>query len=381
MPRRPALVVLGLLLVVGCEQGPVVGVAHPSPASSSRVATLSRSAASLLPSPAAAAGESISEIYAVSADEAWVVLDRHVQETSDGGARWTDVTPPAVASGHLGHLVLDDAGHTWLTVADDARHVHLERSDDMGRSWVEVGSFDGIGGGVTWADPQHLWLVDSLGFAAGSEGVALYSSRDGGATWTEVAVSNPNSSTSAPGLPLACHKGPFSFASATVGWAGVDCAGGAPYLLTTEDGGRSWTARQLPVPDGGTPEPFASLAIFFGPSVGVASVTTHGVGHELFLRTNDGGQTWIQSGGIKSTGEPAILSPTTWIGRDQGALVITRDAGRTWSGVAPEAPNGQIHFISDRVAWASVRSDGSSRLERSIDGGRTWSSVAVPGIA
>ena len=95
---------------------------------------------------------------------------------------------------------------------------------------------------MQFVNAQDGWvLADFGGGAAGSEGVNLFRTTDGGQTWSLVA--------SAPGtLPLQGIKSGMGWISATTGWITGSIANpNVFYLYRTQDGGVSWQQQSLPV--------------------------------------------------------------------------------------------------------------------------------------
>ncbi|MBL8137435.1 MAG: glycoside hydrolase [Acidobacteria bacterium] len=127
----------------------------------------------------------------------WVGTDDGlVHVTRDGGARWTDVTPPAL--GPWWKVSLMDASHFDAQTAyaavntirlDDLRP-HLYRTRDGGKTWTEIvaGIPDGGIINVVREDPQQRGLL-----FAGSE-QAVYVSFDDGDHWQSLRVNMPATS-------------------------------------------------------------------------------------------------------------------------------------------------------------------------------------------
>ena len=272
--------------------------------------------------------------------------------TGDGGRHWTDITPgkgtihPTGAATVVGRTILFATQRGPQTFA-------VERSDDGGRTWRMSAAFRdthpaGIGAPIV-VDAMHLFVAVGEGAAAGSEAESLWGSADGGRTWHF--VSRTGFTVTRPGqLPFGCDKDGFGFATASRGWAGGFCPGGAPFLYRTVDGGRTWQRASLPGIR--ACECNVSPPIFFGRARGVIAVSGWAAsGNRPLTRvywTVDGGTTWRPS------------TPTS---------------GRT--GWAIGAPNARIAWLT-ATAPGSVRPFPVDRLVRTTDAGRHWQSVTLP---
>lgn len=314
--------------------------------------------------------------------------------TSDGGRRWTDVTPgggtihPSGPVGIVGEV-------TRLFSTKLRRGVFaVERSDDGGRSWRRSLPFsDGHGLGIGQplaVDARHLYVAVDEGAAAGSAGEALYVSADGGHSWRFV------SRTSVGGLrpralPFGCDKNGFGFSTPARGWAGGYCAGGQLFFYRTDDGGRSWRRQSLTGSAQCACE--TSAPRFLTPRVGVLSVagfTTNG-GGAPFVRvfwTSDGGTHWRGSdpqagrvaGPVSFAGARTAWLVTTSPGAIRGPfnrLFRTSDAGRRWQTLTLpfDADGYQLDALSPTVAYAFRTVNGNSSILRTHDGGRTWQAI------
>jgi photosystem II stability/assembly factor-like uncharacterized protein len=232
-------------------------------------------------------------------------------------------------------------------------------------------------GGATWV-PQNSPTADSLnrvqfvsptqGWIVGLNGTIL-STGDGGATWTQ----SPR--------PTTAHLQALSFVSPTTGWiVGHSDDGGV--ILKTTDGGRTWSVR---APDRSQLYEAVSFVDDRTGWVGGAGVV---------VSTTDGGATWrsqeMQASSLGGTPFPIAFRDARFTSRTRGTLVgnarngdtiaTTTDGGATWTILRRHAPpdvlNG-LAFGDAQHLWA-VGSGG--HVERSDDGGVTWSSQTTPTI-
>ena len=124
--------------------------------------------------------------------------------TSDGARKQWDISEPHFPGWEVYHLkgspVSQDRLYASVSSGWFGQVVH--RSDDGGRTWSTVGNkftYEGVPGTHQWYDgTQHPWefkrvwhfepsLTDPDTVYAGVEDAALFQSKDGGQTWSELA--------------------------------------------------------------------------------------------------------------------------------------------------------------------------------------------------
>ncbi|MGZ3675947.1 MAG: hypothetical protein ACXVCO_16700, partial [Ktedonobacterales bacterium] len=211
----------------------------------------------------------------------------------------------------------------------------------------------------------------------------LFSTQDGGTTWT----STP--------LPFG---GSIVFTSDAVGWlAGSQWATVAPNTLArTADGGKTWTTQTLTLPEGiivwltsvGQP-------IFFDQQNGIVPVNVRQ--STLIYATHNGGASWTKTAELAIAADDFQWQPldsgsgrSAWIkvGR---SLFVTHDAGATWETIYPDTDLLAAALVarSDTRAYAligegmcasasSTSTSGCinwSTILRTTDGGHTWETV------
>jgi photosystem II stability/assembly factor-like uncharacterized protein len=295
----------------------------------------------------------------------WAVAVDHdgypmaVVRTADGGRLWRDSGPPGLRGQPLRAAFYSarDARVTWSFPLKRAWPVTY-RTINGGRSWERMGSIRiaAIGASAPDMVTRRLgWVSTFLGFAAGSSGIAIFRTADGGSHWRLVDLTDGNRQT--PGaIPFGCDKGPVVFSSATTGWAAGSCAGGRPAFWVSHDGGRTWRYQPLPRPSG----------------YGMLTSCQCGLTAPVFTAPQDGAL-WASD----MPGPPARAL----------AAYVTHDGGRTWvpihlpDGLAPlQTPDfvdGQHGF----VIGARLTKDGQVsrrvRLYATADGGATWAARAV----
>jgi photosystem II stability/assembly factor-like uncharacterized protein len=211
----------------------------------------------------------------------------------------------------------------------------LFHSTDAGRTWQEIGKDDL--GSISFVDSRRGWAVQSDTPAQG--GGPLLSTTDGGRTWTlEPAPCDYNGAVS------------VSFVDALHGWVGCSWPAGAGQgpkgISATTDGGKTW---RLVAADPWPPGPDIGQISISGYLTGLA-MRPSGIGFDWAARgvtekTVDGGQTWteIPPG---SFDEVEVLS--AWLLDDRNWLALVRDGAAS----APQT------------------------LQATSDGGQTWHVVS-----
>lgn len=388
----------------------------------------------------------VTSLAFADADTGWAVGSAwpDVLRTVDGGRTWSAVTPAPmqVASsvqwlgarrllvrGFNGYrlnaptaAISEDGGTTWrearfdFAQADGTLWSGDARSSDFGRSFVRApGWRAGVTGAVVGGNDGIVW-------ARGSEGTAgwIGVSGDGGQTFTWSSAELP------PSFGTALLDS-LSFFPAGRGWALAlpPTAASPQTLLSTADWGGQWTRVAWPagvVPDsllrsffvdgrtvllsrgpgrwitrdGGASWSVPALPPEAGEIVAVRRDATA----RLLLR--DDADRWFREGDAAGTWQavvPALPAAPAQRGlwffdrqrglalADDGALLATADAGRSWAlrtrlgGSAPEP--AWLNFLPSRAGGLQFRGgngwlvDGDRRLRRSTDGGATWVAIGV----
>ena len=321
--------------------------------------------------------------------------------TTDGGHRWTDVTPPAARpflspTQTYGTLFALDAKRAWFAVSRQRRRGLMRSAvfttSDGGRTWSASRALHVPGSikAIEFVDRRHGWLLSDLGAVMGSDAVAVLATGDGGRKWSLVARTPPvvTAGSGIGGLPVACDKTGIDFETPTVGWITGGCRAGGPYVEVTHDGGRTWTAQALPIARSACLEGCeASSQQFFGPT---GFMTVPGV---ALLVTRDGGAIWSPvslpptAGGFEIQFVDAhhgFLIPVQSHGSRRGRVLYrTSDAGRTWTAVLPNRrvdKLGSTFEFTDAnagVSWTpgADATSGVPPLYQTTNGGKTWARI------
>lgn len=224
---------------------------------------------------------------------------------------------------------------------------HLRWTTTGGASWVDI--TPSIAGlmihAVTFTSPSHGWLTGTVpGDDSGK--MVLLTTADGGKTWSQQALPVAMSGGT-PTLPIASH---VQFLDNMTGWIVYQLPSGNNFslgtLLRTRDGGATWTQHELPI---GEPVRFIS--------VDVGWVAGGVAGDSLYI-TRDGGVSWAAQEPIPQAEmtEQAVYQLPTFVSSQEGYLPMTlsrpghsrvmiyrtTDSGQTWALHAEQALSSSV---------------------------------------
>jgi photosystem II stability/assembly factor-like uncharacterized protein len=222
----------------------------------------------------------------------------------------------------------------------------------------------------------------SLGAGAGSMAVAIFQSKDGGATWTQTYVNDPNQPGAGDSLPLGGLKDGITAIDMQTAWVGgVTYAPGVVYLYQTQDSGHSWKIAQVTTPTGYEQAQLETLGpVFVTLSAAYLPVTLSSQNGELeaVYVSHDSGKTWVQTPTlIPFGGKMDFVSATdgfVWNGTD---FYVTKDGAQTWTTVTPDVTFGDsfsgMDFVSPTIGFMITDDASGNRiLYKTTDGGAAW---------
>jgi photosystem II stability/assembly factor-like uncharacterized protein len=350
-----------------------------------------------------------------------------ILRTNDGGATWTDVSPPSVPNRTWHHAQFFlDANHGWVTevsrTADAcASQATTFMTSDGGRTWQQGGSValklsapeddvfnvSGPVNNMDFIDQKHGWLtvVSPPSHPTGGPGdmtmlTMVYSTADGGMHWALMATNPGKALLGASGCPTNFYApvSDVSFVSDTSGWLAIACTPGL-LMLATRDAGATWSARPLP----------ACSCNVYQPHVLDAGhlVVTGQQGSPVMLTTADGGATWTQRHVPQAamTGFSFADPSRGWMvgiaqlpNSYETVVYRTVDGGQSWSlvgkpGFATVASNPKayfpisgVQFLNDTTGFVTLGAEAGTngqtdpgapilQILKTGDGGRTWNTV------
>ncbi|MCY3612471.1 MAG: CehA/McbA family metallohydrolase [Gemmatimonadetes bacterium] len=225
------------------------------------------------------------------------------------------------------------------------------RTVDGGDKWERVPAPGGDS--LQFRDIHGFSSRTAIALTAGTGPASrIYRTADGGETWTLGFLMD------APEGFLDC----LDFWDGERGFAYGDSFDGAPYILLTEDGGRSWArvpADAMPQAGEGEGGFAASGTCARAGDSGRGWIGTGAGGSARILATDDYGATWSEVAVPMATGDAAGIftlamadgSPVMALGGDLGApdevvaanAAVTRDGGRTWTAASPAPIDGAVY--------------------------------------
>lgn len=317
----------------------------------------------------------------------WAIGDKNVLRTSDGGASWYNVTPPGVSAlvstqGEPAACYFLDPQTGWVDVpgADPTTSGTFYRTTDGGATWASSAVPFGSGW-IKFLDPRVGWDLTGLSSSMSGHAVAVFTTADGGVTWSRVFVNDPTIAGHTNTLPLSGYKNGITALDNRRAWVtGSEEVSDFAYLYDSQDGGHTWKRQNLALPSayaGGAIS--TSVPSFFGTAEGVLPVVmmaeTNGV---VFYVSHDAGQTWTASHPVPEGGFVSVASAADFFVWDGSrSLNVSHDAGATWSvltaNVDLKSTLQFIQFVDAKTGWALTQDPNSHHsLYKTINGGATW---------
>lgn len=382
--------VLALTLVLGIALAGCATVAGRATATRERTAP-PPSAPSRPPAPSAAEAPIWGEeaISFVDPLNGWLLQGSHdastvgtrVLRTRDGGRSWSVIYEGNQRFGDQMQFV--DQRHGWILgpAPNSACEPSQSQCDhgvysttDGGMTWREtdVGSLSS--GDLRFVDRSDGWLLSSFEscFGCSAYPLELMRTGDGGRSWRSVL------SAEGPGVLIV--------ADAKTAW-GFTQMGGA----RTTDGGATWLT--LPAPCGVAQDATRPLGVVAGfafdaNAIEVACGQGSGYGLQRVYESEDGGRTWerlYDAGSLAPYPShfslDAVHTHLIFFDRLNGIysatfgspLERTSDGGRSWTPILQIGSTAVAQFLTPKLGWSG---DGGVWL--TVDGGALWRYVATP---
>jgi photosystem II stability/assembly factor-like uncharacterized protein len=322
----------------------------------------------------------------------WALSEHAVLKTTDGGLHWKNVTPSGTTVTSNSIAEFCTASMVWLAVPQaQATNTQIVHTTDGGATWQQTTIQAAFPRWFSFVDSQHGWLLASWRQAGGggaAESVSVFSTTDGGKSWTKMADALFADATPPGHLPYGGQKSGIRFLDASTGWiTGSVVVPSIPWLYTTHDGGSSWYRQSLPMPPGVSSAQIGIVTpTFFSTTDGILPIifsditTEKRIAADIYV-THDGGKTWQHTSLL-----PVGLSIFDFVdmlhgwASDGSLLYMTSDGGNRWIKLSPNESFQHVSlldFVTSTLGWAiSSPPSMPSSLLKTIDGGRTWTVVS-----
>ena len=227
--------------------------------------------------------------------------DDAIEATTDGGQTWIPVTLPAAISGSRLSCTTS-AACALLGIGASGSSVFL-RTTDGGRTWssgsgpAELTSDDFVGGLACTTTTRCTAIAMPHLVTAGSGDIMVLTTSDGGQSWSESPL--PTGFTGIPDGLTCTGGGDCVLVGSDGGFPGGDA--GAAY---SQDGGATWTSSTVPPGTSGLRTVSCSGSFCIASSLGSASATVRTI-----LTSSDGGASWSQ---VTTTGLASNVIRPNW---------------------------------------------------------------------
>jgi photosystem II stability/assembly factor-like uncharacterized protein len=333
--------------------------------------------------------------------------------TVDGGQSWQEVNPKTVASGSFGASFLDEST-AWVYSTDPSgNNASLLRTLDGGSTWEMINqslppSFLYLASGMTFLNSEEGW-TEVYDVGAGQAHIQIYSTQDGGESWSQVMLGSPeNDAGEPPGTLHLCNICGDSFyydplrQFITYGDLASDPAGKVRASISF-DYGKTWKNLALPFPSAKFADALVvpQVPVFFNKREGMLPVGlvklnadgAHAYDVLAIYTTSTGGVSWAPNPVFLENVNSLILNHSTIdfvsyqdafvpCGSD---LCVTNDGTQTWqtlhtdlnftySDTSPQYVE-QFDFISPVTGWAISTNGNTSSLWKTEDEGHTWEKI------
>jgi photosystem II stability/assembly factor-like uncharacterized protein len=333
----------------------------------------------------------------------------HLYITNQGPAHWVDVTPSQLTTTGNYTITASfflDATHGYLGVLQNSTQTLLFSTMDGGQTWQTTPfNIPIISSAITihqinFINPQYGWLAFNRNQTQpGRFNILLMSTSDSGNSWQTLVDTSQNPSS----LPIPySQSSDFSFTSPLDGWVAGIWPGNTVYLYSTTDGGKTWSPANITQIKG-------SDSIYYTQSYGpfwrnsrsgtffVKYDTSSGNGmpHLTAYQTYDGGKTWVLGPSSPSTSYQEFYTlsmpnaQTAWsFGFDsQGQFVLhnTTTSGLSWhiinpTGLIQADVDSQVienlSFLNTTTGWVIIKdAQNNLNLFQTNNGGKTWHAI------
>jgi len=275
-----------------------------------------------------------------------------VLRTADGGGTWTTLAVPDAAALDFRDVDAVSESTAYVLSIGKGTASRIFKTTDAGAHWQKQ---------FTNQDPHAFY--DAMTFWDAQRGLAISDSvngsfvilttRDGGATWTRVP---------AGGLPPALpNEGAFAGSGTNIAvaaggraWIGTGAAARSR-VLRTADGGATWAIAETPL---NASESAGSFSVAFrnpreGMTVG-GDYRQERSAENVAAFSSDGGVTWkaIRGlGGFRSAVAPVPGTPRSWVAVGPTGADLSPDNGQSWVPIQGEGYHAFAFAPRGHAGW------------------------------
>jgi photosystem II stability/assembly factor-like uncharacterized protein len=275
-----------------------------------------------------------------------------VLRTADGGATWTKLAVPGAEQLDFRDVDAINDTTAWILSIGNGATSRIYKTTDAGAHWSLQFTNDDANAffdAMAFWDAQHgLAMSDSV-----SGAFVVLTTQDGGTTWTRV---------SSEGLPPALpNEGAFAGSGTNIAvqpggraWIGTGAAANSRILLT-DDAGRHWRVVDTPIASAASAGIFS--VAFRDPQHGLTvggDYRREGDAIDNAAATSDGGRSWTivkGLGGFRSVAAFVPKSKSSWIAVGPRGADWSDDDGRTWTAIPGEGFHAFAFSPSGRIGW------------------------------
>jgi photosystem II stability/assembly factor-like uncharacterized protein len=285
----------------------------------------------------------ISAMDLLPSEAGWILADDRLRWTMDGGASWQELTPPSDGHYQILGVYFLDVNTGWMArrsaSQDQKATLSILSTVDGGLTWQEnslpnldqPSAFQVESASLDFVNSQTGWMALKLQSSSNFSFGRLFATQDGGRTWQERS------------LPLG---EPVNFLDSYQGWT----VGGpkGDQIFYTQDGGFTWNIPTLPPLESDTStETVLGLPIFNDQKSGVLPmVLTDGeITNTYLFSTSDSGSSWTLS-------ETIQLDQVAW--KDLPATPELMAEGLILNGKLPQGATA-LDVITSQLGWALVQ--------------------------